>query len=283
MQAISGTVEAEDHTVPQDWDAFTHEQHAVWDELVAAQIEGLKGLASRAFVDGLDLLSSPGGGIPDYRVLNPRLKARTGWELVAVPGWIPNRPFFTHLANRRFPVANFLRSADNLAYSDQPDMFHDLFGHVPTLADPAFSDFLVAYGKAGLRAEDLGAADCLGRLWLYTVEFGLLIEDGALKAYGGGLLSSLAEARRALDDPSVTRLQLDIERAMRTDYHFDRFQDVYFVVDSFAALLDATERTDFAEIYARIAALPPLSPPGRTERDLPYRGPLLSHASDRHL
>lgn len=273
---------AADWTVPQNWEAFSSEEHAVWDKLLEQQSVALERFASRSFLRGLDILKMSQPGIPDYRELNARLKASTGWEVVAVPGWIPNEPFFTHLVNRRFPVANFLRSAENLAYSEEPDMFHDLFGHVPTLTDPAFSEFLVAYGEAGLRAEKLGAADYLGRVWLYTVEFGLVTEEGGLRAYGGGLLSSYAETVSALSDPAVLRVWLDIERAMRTNYNFDEFQRNYFVVESFDHLLHLTETADFADIYRRIADMPPLEPGERWTGDALYDGPLNDPAEGPH-
>lgn len=265
---------AADWTMPQNWAAFTPVQHDTWQRLFAQQSAALDGYACAAFLAGLDLLHLTQPGIPDFAELNARLKPLTGWEVVAVPGWIPNEPFFTHLANKRFPAANFIRAPEHIGYSEEPDMFHDLFGHVPMLADPAFSDFLVAYGEAGLRAEKLGAADFLGRLWLYTVEFGLVVEDGELRAFGGGLLSSFAETVAALTAPEPRRIRLDIERVMRTKYHFDEFQRIYFVVDSFEALLRATEEADFASIYARITDLPPLEPEDGHPGDLPYEGRL---------
>jgi tryptophan 2,3-dioxygenase len=265
---------ASDWTMPQDWGAFTADQHATWTRLFERQSKALEGYASRAFLRGLDILKLERPGIPDLCELNARLSPTTGWQVVAVPGWIPNRPFFEHLANRRFPAANFLRLAANIAYSEEPDMFHDLFGHVPTLTDPQFSDFLVAYGEAGLRAEQLGASDYLGRLWLYTVEFGLVIEDGGLRAFGGGLLSSYAETISALTSPDVRRLRFEIERVMRTKYNFDAFQRVYFVIDSFEHLLHAAEEADFAAIYRKIADQAPLEPDGDCPGDRIYDGPL---------
>jgi phenylalanine-4-hydroxylase len=161
---------AADWTMPQNWTAFTAEQHATWRTMFDQQSQALDGYACRSFLEGLDMLRQLKPGVPDFAELNALLKPSSGWEVVAVPGWIPNQPFFEHLANKRFPAANFVRPPEQIAYSEEPDMFHDIFGHVPMLADPAFSDFLVAYGEAGLRAEKLGASDCLGRLWLYTVE-----------------------------------------------------------------------------------------------------------------
>ena len=250
---------AADWTMPQSWAAFTAEQHDTWRGLFDRQAAALDGYACRSFLDGLEILRRLKPGVPDF---------------AAVPGWIPNEPFFEHLANRRFPAANFVRPPEQIAYSEEPDMFHDIFGHVPMLADPAFSDFLVAYGQAGLRAEKLGASDFLGRLWLYTVEFGLVVEDGELRAFGGGLMSSLGEAMSALAAPEPRRIWLDIERVMRTRYHFDEFQQTYFVIAGFEALLCATEETDFAAIYRKIAGEPAIEPGDGWAGDLAYEGRL---------
>lgn len=261
---------AADWTMPQNWHAFTPEQHETWQTLFDQQSAALHGYACRSFLEGLEILRQLKPGVPDFSELNRLLKPASGWEIVAVPGWIPNTPFFKHLANKRFPAANFVRPLEQLSYSEEPDMFHDIFGHVPMLSDPAFSDFLVAYGEAGLRAEDLGASDFLGRLWLYTVEFGLVVEDGELRAFGGGLLSSFAEAASALTSPEPRRIWLDIERVMRTRYNFDEFQRIYFVVSGFKELLRATEETDFASIYLKIAGDPALEPDDAYPSDLRY-------------
>ena len=251
---------AADWTVPQDWTRFIPADHAVWDRLIERQSAAVDGLACDAFRSGLDLLRLSRPGIPDLAELNPRLRAATGWEIVAVPGVIPNEPFFRHLSERRFPAANFLRPETSLDYSEEPDLFHDLFGHLPMLADPRFADFLVAYGQAGLRAEGLGAVDLLGRLYLHTVEFGLVREHGTLRVFGAGLLSSYSEAVHALTSPEARRIAFDLPRVMQSGYLFDRFQPTYFVIDSFADLLEATAETDFAPIYARLRDLPPLAP-----------------------
>ncbi|AJA08307.1 Phenylalanine-4-hydroxylase [Sphingopyxis fribergensis] len=261
-------------TMPQNWTAFTAEQHATWRTLFDQQSAALDGYACRSFLDGLGILRKLKPGVPNFAELNALLKPASGWEVVAVPGWIPNEPFFEHLANKRFPAANFVRPPEQIAYSEEPDMFHDIFGHIPMLTDPAFSDFLVAYGEAGLRAEKLGASDYLGRLWLYTVEFGLVVEDGELRAFGGGLLSSLAETLSALTSPEPQRIWLDIERVMRTRYHFDQYQQTYFVVAGFGDLLRATEETDFASIYRKIAGEPALEPGDVWRGDVAYEGRL---------
>lgn len=257
-----------DWTLSQDWDAFSQAEHDIWDQLIVRNVDAIAPYASEAFVAGLGILDLSRPGIPDFRELNPRLKAATGWEVAAVPGFIPNDAFFKHLSERRFPVANFLRSRDSLDYSEEPDMFHDLFGHLPMLTNPALADFLVSYGQAGLRAEVMGATDFLARLYLYTVEFGLVIEHGRLRGYGAGLLSSLSETAHALTSPDVRRLRVDLPRMMQTDYHFDRFQEVYFVIESFEQLLKLTEETDFSEIYARLAGQPRLDPGAHVASDL---------------
>jgi phenylalanine-4-hydroxylase len=261
-------------TMSQNWAAFTAEQHATWRTLFDRQSAALRGYACRSFLDGLEILRKLQPGVPDFAELNALLKPASGWEVVAVPGWIPNEPFFEHLANKRFPAANFVRPPEQIAYSEEPDMFHDIFGHIPMLTDPAFSDFLVAYGQAGLRAEKLGASDYLGRLWLYTVEFGLVVEDGELRAFGGGLMSSLAETLSALTSAEPRRVWLDIERVMRTRYHFDEYQQTYFVVGGFADLLRTTEETDFASIYRKIAGEPALEPGDAWRGDVAYEGRL---------
>lgn len=265
---------AADWTMPQNWHLFTAQQHETWRTLFDKKSAALDGYACRSFLDGLDILRQLKPGVPDFAALSALLKPVSGWDVVAVPGWIPNKPFFEHLANKRFPAANFVRPPEQIAYSEEPDMFHDIFGHVPMLTDPAFSDFLVAYGEAGLRAEKLGASDFLGRLWLYTVEFGLVVEDGELRAFGGGLMSSFAETLSALTSPEPQRIWLDIERVMRTRYNFDEFQRIYFVVASFEQLLRATEEADFSCVYQRIAAELPLEPEEAYPGDVPYAGHL---------
>jgi phenylalanine-4-hydroxylase len=258
-----------DWTMDQNWAAFTQQEHDTWDILVSSKAEAIAAYASEAFVNGLGILELSKPGIPDFRELNAKLKDATGWEVVAVPGFIPNDAFFKHLSEKRFPVANFLRSADSLDYSEEPDMFHDLFGHLPMLTNPALAEFLVNYGHAGLRAEGVGASDYLARLYLYTVEFGMVIENGRLRGFGAGLLSSLSETEFALTSPDVRRIYVDLPRVMRTKYHFDRFQEVYFAIDSFDELLALTEEADFAAIYKDISSLEDLEPSADCPSDRP--------------
>ena len=249
---------AADWTISQDWDAFTVDEHAMWDRLFARQSEMLPGRAADAFLRGIDVLKLEKPGIPDYRELNARLTAATGWQVVAVPGLVPDDVFFDHLANRRFPAGNFIRTPQQLDYLQEPDVFHDVFGHVPMLADPIFADYMVAYGEGGLRSLQFDALKQLARLYWYTVEFGLIRESGDLRIYGAGIVSSYAESVFALDSDSPNRIGFDLARVMRTDYRIDDFQQNYFVIDSLDQLLDTTVNTDFAPLYAANAALPPI-------------------------
>lgn len=242
-----------DWTIPQDWEQFSADEHAVWDQLFARQATMLPGRACDAFMRGIDVLRLERPGIPDFRALNERLMAATGWQVVAVPGLVPDDLFFEHLANRRFVSGNFIRRADQLDYLQEPDVFHDVFGHVPMLADPVFADYMQAYGEGGLRSLGFGALAKLARLYWYTVEFGLVREGGGLRIYGAGIVSSYGESIFALEDASPHRIAFDLERVMRTAYRIDDYQQNYFVIESFEQLLRATRDTDFAPIYARLA------------------------------
>ena len=241
-----------DWTIPQGWGSYTAEDHQTWLTLYDRQAAILPGRACRQFLDGLAALDLRGEGIPEFGALSERLKALTGWQVVAVPGLVPEDVFFEHLANRRFPAGNFIRRPDQLDYLQEPDIFHDVFGHVPMLTDPVFADYMVEYGRGGLRAGGFGRLGNLARLYWYTVEFGLLRTEEGLRIYGAGIVSSRTESVFALDDASPNRLGFDLERVLRTPYRIDDFQQVYFVIDSLQALLDRTVKTDFAPIYAAL-------------------------------
>jgi phenylalanine-4-hydroxylase len=251
---------AADWTIPQHWERFTEEEHRVWDLLFARQQELLAGRAVRAFHEGLDVLRLSRPGIPDLDELNERLFARTGWTVVSVPGLVPDDVFFRHLSQRRFPAGNFIRSAAQLDYLEEPDVFHDVFGHVPLLAQPAVADFMQALGEAGLNALGRGDLDRLSRLYWYTVEFGLAREDGDLKIYGAGILSSFGESRFSLGSPEPHRPAFDIRRVLRTRYRSDAFQQSYFVVESFEDLLGTILETDLPALYEELSGIPELSP-----------------------
>ncbi len=245
-----------DWTIPQGWDAYSAEDHQTWLTLYDRQAAILPGRACQQYLDGLAALDLRGQGIPEFGALSARLMARTGWRVVAVPGLVPEDVFFEHLANRRFPAGNFIRRPDQLDYLQEPDIFHDVFGHVPMLTDPVFADYMVEYGRGGLRAGAFGRLGNLARLYWYTVEFGLLRTAEGLRIYGAGIVSSRTESVFALDDASPTRLGFDLERVLRTPYRIDDFQQVYFVIDSLQALLDTTVNTDFAPLYAALADAP---------------------------
>jgi len=247
---------ASDWTIPQDWAHYTPEEHATWDTLFARQAKLLPGRASEAYLRGLDVLKLSKPGIPDFEELSERLKKLTGWQVVAVPGLVPDDVFFDHMANRRFVAGNFIRRPDQLDYLQEPDVFHDVFGHVPMLADPVFADYLAVYGQGGQRALGLDALKYLGRLYWYTVEFGLIAEPEGLRIYGSGIVSSYAESQFALDDPSPNRIGFDLARVMGTEYRIDDFQQNYFVIPSFDELLRLTVETDFAPLYETLKAQP---------------------------
>ena len=240
-----------DWTIDQDWAGYSDAEHQVWITLDERQAALLPGRTCDAFLRGLEALDLHRSGIPDFERINAELERLTGWRVVAVPGLVPDDVFFDHLANRRFPAGRFIRTPEKLDYLQEPDVFHDVFGHVPMLTDPVFADYMAAYGRGGQRALQRGQLANLARLYWYTVEFGLLQTAEGVRIYGAGIVSSRAESIFALDDPSPNRLAFDLERVMRTPYRIDDFQQVYFVIPSLQALLDATLR-DFAAIYDRL-------------------------------
>ena len=243
---------AEDWTVPQDWGAYTLAEHATWDRLFERQAKMLPERVVPEVIEGLDILRMTKPGIPDFDELNERLMKATGWQVVAVPGLVPDQLFFEHLANRRFVAGRFIRTPEQIDYLQEPDIFHDVFGHVPLLANPVFADYMQAYGEGGLRADGMGAIDYLARLYWYTVEFGLIRQKDELKLYGAGIVSSYGESVFALDDPSPNRIGFDLKRLMRTKYRIDDYQQSYFVIDSFEDLLKQTVETDFAPLYRQL-------------------------------
>lgn len=246
-----------DWTTDQNWSRYSAAEHERWTKLYDRQMEILPNRACDAFMQGLDKLDLHGVGIPDFKALNASLSGLTGWTIVAVPGLVPDAVFFDHLANRRFPAGNFIRRQEQFDYISEPDIFHDVFGHVPLLANPVFADYMQAYGKGGLRALGLGNLDALARLYWYTVEFGLIHTRDGLRIYGAGILSSPGECVFALSDPSPKRLGFDLTRVMRTLYKIDDFQESYFVIDSFEQLFLATQQ-DFGPVYEGLIGLPVL-------------------------
>ncbi|TAG05979.1 MAG: phenylalanine 4-monooxygenase [Betaproteobacteria bacterium] len=247
-----------DFTVPQVMSDYTSEQQARWLRLVERQLALLPGRACREFLDAvtgnpaLDMRH----GIPDFDSVNGALKAATNWQLVAVPGLLPDDVFFTHLANRRFPVTVWLREESEFDYIVEPDLFHDFFGHVPMLFTPIYADHLEAYGHGALKAKRLGGLDWLGRLYWFTIEFGLIREGEKVLAYGAGVMSSPKELVYAVESAIPKRVPFDVMTSMRTPYLIDDVQSTYFVLDSLQQLRDDTA-PDFTPFYATLASEPP--------------------------
>jgi phenylalanine-4-hydroxylase len=241
---------ASDYSVEQDWAKYTPEEHALYRRLYERQSKLVPRYACPEWIDAIASLDSS-RGIPRFDAISARLKKSTGWEIVPVPGLIPDDAFFTHLANRRFPVTVWLRRPDEFDYIVEPDVFHDFFGHVPLLFDRTYADHLHEYGKGGLKAMRLDAVKFLARLYWYTIEFGLMKVGSAVRAYGAGLLSSGGELAYCVDSAKPQRLPFELERIMRTEYIIDRYQETYFVIDSFDQLLRETA-PDFTPIYARL-------------------------------
>jgi phenylalanine-4-hydroxylase len=222
----------QDYVVPQCWEAFTEDDHAVWDLLFSRQVELLGSRVVSPFLDGIDLLRLSHPGVPDVEGLNAILTPRTGWRVVAVPGLVPDDIFFAMLAERVFPVGNFIRARKQLDYLEAPDCFHDMFGHIPMLAHHDFAEMAEHMGRLGMAACAVGESDRVARLYWHTVEFGLAREEGELKILGAGLASSFGEAHFSLESDEVARLPFSIRSAVRTAYKHDAFQPRYLVSQS---------------------------------------------------
>ncbi|RZV35442.1 MAG: phenylalanine 4-monooxygenase, partial [Sphingomonadaceae bacterium] len=243
-----------DH-VGEDWleptqTQYSSEDDAVWDDLFSRQMEVLPGRAASAFLAGLEKLDLGKGGVPDFAEMSEELDRLTGWSVVPVPMLIPDHVFFWHLANRRFPAGNFIRTRETFDYIQEPDVFHDVFGHVPMLTDPVFADYMQEYGKAGWKAMRYNRLKALGALYWYTVEFGLVQEGPSdIRAYGAGILSGPTEAVFAVEAKSPNRIMLNVDRVMRTDYVISDLQPTYFVIPSFEDLYRQTVERDFDKLY----------------------------------
>ncbi len=279
--AAGNTPPSQDWTISQGWEAYTAEEHATWKILFERQTHLLPGRACEAFIHGMRDLPITPDQIPDFRRLSDVLSRKTGWRIVAVPGLVPDDVFFDHLANRRFPAGNFIRRPDQHDYIEEPDVFHDVFGHVPMLMHPQFADYMQAYGIGGLKAQRLGALAQLARVYWYTVEFGLVEAAGGVEIYGSGIASSFTETVFAVDDPSPNRIRFALERVMRTRYRIDDFQETYFVLADFNELLRLAE-IDFAPLYERVRGLTEFEPGTVLTDDLVLsRGTGRYHAAKR--
>jgi phenylalanine-4-hydroxylase len=240
-----------DFTIDQDWISYSAEEHDRWDRLFKRSQAILRDRACDEFIVMMNALKLSESGIPDMEKLSDRLEKITGWRVVPVAELVPDDVFFNHLANRRFPAGAFIRPEEEMDYLKEPDIFHDIFGHVPLLANPVYSNFMQAYGKGGQRATQLGRLPNLARLYWYTVEFGLIRTKAGLRIFGAGIVSSTTESVFALESDSPNRIAFDLDRVMRTKYVIDDFQQTYFVIDSFEELLDDCYQ-DFGPIYERI-------------------------------
>lgn len=252
--------------VEQPWDSYTATDHEVWAQLFARQRKVLPGRACEEFLAAQDMLEMTADAIPRFDELNRILLDATGWKLIGVEGLLPEQTFFDHLANRRFPVTWWIRTPEQIDYISEPDLFHDLFGHVPLLMNPVFADYMEAYGRGGLKAEKIGpeALMNLTRLYWYTVEFGLIRDKGELRIYGSGIVSSRGESIYSLESAAPNRIGFDLERVMRTQYRIDTYQQTYFVIDDFEQLFEAT-KPDFVPLYDRLKAQDSI--PARDVRD----------------
>jgi phenylalanine-4-hydroxylase len=240
-----------DYTIEQDWKAYTDNEHALWRLLYHRQMASLPRYACPEVVEAVRAMDMA-DGIPNLARVSDWLSGVTGWRLIAVPGLVPDDVFFAHLAERRFPVTIWIRKPEELDYLVEPDVFHDFFGHVPVLANPAFADYMQAYGRKGPEAIKHGAVKSLARFYWYTAEFGLIRTAAGIRVFGAGILSSHGELAYALDAAEPNRIGFRLERVMQTDYRIDSYQKSYFVLDSFDQLFAATH-ADFAPLYDRVA------------------------------
>jgi phenylalanine-4-hydroxylase len=248
-----------EYVVDQTWSRYTPAEHALWSRLVSRQLALVKRHGAEQVTAGFRALDL-GDCIPRFDEASRVLRRATGWEIVAVPGLIPERNFFAHLAQRHFPVTVWLRTVKEIDYLAEPDVFHDFFGHVPLLCDPMFADFMQAYGEAGTKAEAEGGLKMLARLYWYCVEFGLIRSGKELRAYGAGILSSAGETVYSVQDPRPHRIAFDLERVIRTDYLIDAYQQTYFVMDSFEQLFRNSYERDFTPLYRAYRDTPGIAP-----------------------
>lgn len=251
--------ERSDWTIPQGWENYTTADHAVWKTLFERQSRLLPGRACDEFLRGMRELPIGAEQIPDFEAMSEVLMDRTGWQVVAVPGLVPDDVFFEHLAHRRFPAGQFIRKPHQLDYLEEPDVFHDVFGHVPMLMNPVIADYIQAYGQGGLRAKRLGALEKLARVYWYTVEFGLVRQADGMRIYGAGIVSSATETVFSVENASPNRVRFELDRVMRTRYRIDDFQETYFVLDHLDELLELAH-IDFAPHYENVDALADLEP-----------------------
>ena len=258
--AILTAQTVEECIIDQNWGAYSAADHNTWKTLYNRQLETLKARVCEEYLEGLKTLHLVADTVPDFAQMNKHLRAATGWEVLAVPGLIASKPFFSMLANRQFPAGTFIRTPEQLDYLEEPDIFHDVFGHIPLLSNPAYANYMQEYGRAGLAALEHKGIKFLARLNWYTIEFGLIKNNGEVKAYGAGIMSSYGEAKYLFNDPSANWLQFDIDRVLRTGYYIDDLQASYFTIDSFESLFKQCIERPFIPLYEKFRAMPALTP-----------------------
>ena len=258
--AILTAQTVEECIIDQNWGAYSAADHNTWKTLYNRQLETLKARVCEEYLEGLKTLHLVADTVPDFAQMNKHLRAAPGWEVLAVPGLIASKPFFSMLANRQFPAGTFIRTPEQLDYLEEPDIFHDVFGHIPLLSNPAYANYMQEYGRAGLAALEHKGIKFLARLNWYTIEFGLIKNNGEVKAYGAGIMSSYGEAKYLFNDPSANWLQFDIDRVLRTGYYIDDLQASYFTIDSFESLFKQCIERPFIPLYEKFRAMPALTP-----------------------
>jgi phenylalanine-4-hydroxylase len=229
--------------IQQNYSDYTADQHQEWAELVGRRRRQLDTFACREYWQGYETIGLKDDALPNLSEVTAQLKPRTGWSTTAVSGFLPAAPFFEMLAARMFPTTTWLRGRDSLEYTPEPDIFHDVFGHVPMHAHPVFADFLQHYGSVCARVEDPDIVERLGRLFWYTVEFGLIRDRDGIKVYGSGVISSHGECTNVIEGGCEVK-DFDLEEVFRTPVKVDEIQHVLFAIESFDQLYDAMHQAE---------------------------------------
>ena len=270
----------DDYTIDQNWESYSAEEHNRWDRLIMRMETILPNRACNEFLSAMKDLALSSGGIPNMAELSDLLAPVTGWKIVPVAELVPDDVFFDHLANKRFPAGAFIRPEEQFEYLKEPDIFHDIFWHVPLLANPIFSQFMQAYGQGGLKAQHKGRLKNLARLYWYTVEFGLLNTDDGLRIFGAGILSSPNESIFSLESDSPHRIEFGLKRVLRTDYIIDDLQQTYFVIESLEDLLEQCY-SDFSPLYKDVANESVIRPDQVLKNDRIRNFGTLSHVKNK--
>jgi phenylalanine-4-hydroxylase len=243
IAAPSTAESAEAYIIEQDYSAYTPAQHATWAELVQRVLPELEKHAAQAYLDGFEIIGLQKDRLPNLKSVSARLAPRTGWNSTPVSGFLPAPAFFEMLSTRRFPTTTWLRSRESLEYTPEPDIFHDVFGHVPMHAHPVFADFLERYGRVCASTTDPDILEKLGRIFWYTVEFGVIREHGKIKVYGSGLISSNAERRSVIDGHCAIR-DFSLDEVLNTPVKVDELHSLLFAVDSFDQIYEAMHEAE---------------------------------------